>query len=206
MQAVAFPADPRTSPSRRADGPAHAPATGPETPETHASALYVPDGSAQKTVLMLVQLSSLDSFAWYCAKLNKTRRMRALQKALTGAIVTHCGPIVVTDQRWPDIRSDLRTQVLAALRQHPPVLDFHFDEDTEEWDVAMPQFTQALAAVGLGSEAVIRLGGVWASQNSTSGGVNATHEWLTRLGYRHVSVDPTICGYEFDDSSDSPEH
>lgn len=175
-------------------------------PNSDAPMAVQPRGVAQraseetqdKAVLMIVHLSSLDSFAWHCEAWGEEQCARALGDALTTAIATHPGPIVVTDQEWPDVRSALRQTVLAALRERPPVLVFHHDEDEIAWDAAMRELARALATCGVGRQAVIRLGGVWASHDGTSGCVNGTRDGLSAFGYRHVNIDPTLCGYESD--------
>ena len=90
--------------------------------------------SPKPDALVIVHLSSLDSYTWHCGIGPATR----LADALADELAAFGGLVVVLDQRWPlTLQSGARLKVLNALRAHRRVTWFPHDEQADDWDESM---------------------------------------------------------------------
>lgn len=146
-----------------------------------------------KEALLIVHLSSLDSYTWECGM----EKGDALADQLILALRTCTGPIVLTDQRWPLLGSTSRprSRVLAWVRITSRVVWFAHDEESEGWERPMHQLGSLLRALNVTH---LRIGGVWATEHGLHGCVNQTMKQLTKQGFT-CTMDPSICGFDGND-------
>lgn len=146
-------------------------------------------------VLVIVHLSSLDSYSWHARTHRSECMADALGRDLADAVRTHAGPIIVVDQAWPlDAEwSHARRAVLAAIVERADAVTEHFDEATEYWAPFRRRLWRRLT--GLGATKV-RLAGVWWDDALESGCVSEVFRFLrSRIETR---VDHELVGSEDD--------
>ena len=148
------------------------------------------DEASMKEALLIVHLSSLDSYSWECGEEASVRLGGALQEAIAG----YWGPIVITDPGHALIgrESRPRAEVLEHLQQRGQVVWFAHDEEAEDWDEPMQRLGQILSAMGITHP---RIGGIWATENGRHGCVNETMRHLLNQGFV-CRMDAAICGFE----------
>jgi hypothetical protein len=138
-----------------------------------------------RTALVIVHLSSIDSYAWTIggdkAKQLADRIVRAVRK--------HEGPVYIIDQFWD---GELRDQIAAEVSD-VPVKWIRFDEDVSDWNRFLPSLKRRLARDKV-TDAI--LGGVWYDPNLKEG--CATRVYLYLLGTMPAKVDKSLVGCETD--------
>lgn len=142
----------------------------------------------RKTALVIVHLSSLDTFTWIAG----ARAGTALGCRIANAIDAHEGPVVIVDQGWPlDARaSEPRADVLEAVRsRRGKTVWISFDEDVEEWDPFLVSLRRQLASLGVTHTVV---GGVWYDPKLKTG--CATAVYLDLRSHFTAVVDPALVG------------
>jgi len=146
-----------------------------------------------KEALLIVHLSSLDSFTWECGM----EKGNALADQLILALRACTGPIVLIDPRWPLLGSTSRprSRVLEWVSAASRVVRFAHDEQIEGWERPMNQLGHLLRDLDVTH---LRIGGVWATEHGVHGCVNETMKQLTKQGFT-CSMDPSICGFEGND-------
>jgi hypothetical protein len=153
--------------------------------------------------LVIVHLSSLDSFTDACGDVNGAY----LAEQLSFAIEKHDGLVVVTDQGWELLgrNSEPRQWVTEALQRHPHVLWLHHDENVSlaasPWRRPMRRLGKLLAMHGI---RCVTLGGVWATEDGSSGCVNETQMRLEEQGFV-CHRDDTLCGFDEDHDDEEEE-
>ena len=133
--------------------------------------------NASKRALVIIHLSSLDSFTEEYGFANGAY----VASQLYTAIQKHDGLVVVVDQGWEfnGEKSDPRQLVLSLLEKHPQAVWFPHTEETlmysDQWDQPMQQLGALLRDQGVSS---IVLGGCYASEDEERGCVNAARKSL----------------------------
>lgn len=138
--------------------------------------------------LLIVHLSSLDSFSWH----NGKRAAAELADALIGKVRTFDGLIVVMHQPWPlTVHTGPRLTVNAALAAASRVVWFAHDEERDDWTESM----QRLGACMRGEQVThVALGGFEASADEAAGCVNEVRRQLEAQGFT-CRVEPALCGW-----------
>lgn len=145
-----------------------------------------------QTALLIVHLSSLDSYT----DRHGEAKGGELGYALGDAMRLWNGPVFLVDQGWADAGrvSRPRMSLLQALASSVNVTRFPFDEDTADWDEAMPRLGNLLRAQGVTH---LVLGGVWATVDGSPGCVNEAGRQLAQQGFT-CRIDYTLCGMDED--------
>jgi hypothetical protein len=137
-----------------------------------------------------MDISSLDSYT----DLKGLSAGVELSYVLLDAVLKHDGPVLLTDQEWEDVGrvSRPRRSLEEGLKARQGIVRFHFDEDTQDWEEAMQELGELLR-----DHQVTRviLGGLWATLDGSSGGVNEAQRQLQREGFA-CSIDFSLCGME----------
>ena len=146
--------------------------------------------AAVQEALLIVHLSSLDSYVWECGEEAGARLCDTLQDAIT----MYPGPLVITDPGHALIgkESRPRASVLECVQRRGQVTWFAHDEETEGWDDPMQRLGQLLRSLDITH---VRIGGVWATENGRHGCVNETLKYLAAQGFI-CWMDADICGFE----------
>ena len=146
--------------------------------------------AAAKEALLIVHLSSLDSYVWECGIELSERLCDALIRTIT----MYPGPLVITDPGHALIgkESRPRASVLEWVRRRGQVTWFAHDEEADDWDEPMQRLGQLLRSLGITH---VRIGGVWATENGRHGCVNETLKYLAAQGFV-CWMDADLCGFE----------
>ena len=136
---------------------------------------------ANTIVLVIVHLSSVDSYAWQVGQEAGER----LARSLIEAVRKHKGPVYIIDQGWDGPLRDMIKKDVADI----PVTWMRFDEDVQEWATFLPRLKKRLQRDGV-TRAVI--GGVWYDPTLKEG--CATTVYLYLLRSLPVEVDRSIVG------------
>jgi hypothetical protein len=148
--------------------------------------------SPKPDALVIVHLSSLDSYTWHCGIGPATR----LADALADELAAFGGLVVVLDQRWPlTLQSGARLKVLDALRAHRRVTWFPHDEQADDWDASMSRLGALLRKRGV---RCLVLGGLEAPPGVDTGCVNEVKRQLDAHGFV-CRVDRALCGWYRDE-------
>ena len=146
--------------------------------------------TTKRTALLVLDLSSLDSYT----DSNGPSAGEELSFALLDAMLLHAGPVFLTDQEWEDAGrvSRPRRSLEEGLKARPDITRLHFDEDTQDWEEAMQELSRLLR-----DQRVTRiiLGGLWATRDGSSGGVNEAWQQLRRQGF-DCDIDFSLCGMD----------
>lgn len=144
-----------------------------------------------KEALVIVHLSSLDSYTHAAWEAGDESLGDLLADALIEEILNHDGPVYIVDQGWePDRReSEPRLRILNNLKRK--VTWIHFDEDTQDWDEFERDVVRALKKDGVTKVAI---GGVWYRRDLSSGCVTAAYFRLSK--HFKTRVNERICGLE----------
>jgi len=144
--------------------------------------------STGQEALLIVHLSSIDSFAWHFGGPASDQ----LATALITTIRAYGELIVVLDQCWPlTPQSGPRRAVIAALNRSACVAWFAHDEQTDDWDASMQRLGALLRRKHV---AHLTLGGFEASADEATGCVNEVRRQLDAQGFR-CQIDPALCGW-----------
>lgn len=150
-------------------------------------------GSEQgQKALLILGLSSLDSYTdrhGLCAG-------EELAYILHDVMEKWAGPVFITDQGWEDCGrvSRPRMSLEEALKPFPGFVRFPFDEDVDDWEESMQRLARLLRSRHLRD---LVLGGLWATADGSSGGVNEAARLLGEQGFA-CRIDYSICGLDED--------
>jgi hypothetical protein len=142
-----------------------------------------------KTALVIVHLSSLDSFTADAGP----DAGGELGYNIADAILNHDGPVIVVDQNWSlgHRESRPRSEVLKKIKDRKDVIWIQFDEDVEEWD---PFLRKLRARLKLLQVKEVIVGGVWYDPKLKGG--CATEVYLYLRKFFKAQVDPELVGCE----------
>ncbi len=160
----------------------------------------------KKTALVLIHLSSLDSFADFFREEDpEFSETWALSTRIANAAIKHDGPVVIADQdwEWAGTHSRPRFALEKAIRESGrKVTRIHFDEGESDWAPFLEKLRKTL--VRLGVKKVV-LGGVWFDPDQVSGCVTETYNYLKEYFDTHVASDLVGCE-QTDLTPYGPEH
>ncbi len=137
---------------------------------------------SMRTALVIVHLSTIDSYAWTIGEANA----RQLADRIVSAVRKHKGPVYIVDQFWD---GPLRDHIVAAIAD-VPVKWIRFDEDVESWDRFLPSLKRKLARDKV-TNAVI--GGVWFDPTLKEGCATEVYVYLATLMPTTVNKDIVGC-------------
>lgn len=134
-----------------------------------------------RKALVIVHLSTIDSYAWNISE----AKAKALAERLIRAIRRHRGPVYIIDQFWD---GPLREQITRAVGEVPAKW-FHFDEDTGDWKSFLPKLKRQLARDGV---TAVVVGGVWFDPTLKEG--CATEVYLYLLASMPTKINKSLVG------------
>jgi len=138
-----------------------------------------------RKALVIVHLSTIDSYAWTIGE----QKAQQLATRLIAAIRKHRGPVYIIDQFWD---GPLRDQIVAAIIDVPAKW-IKFDEDVGNWKRFLPSLKRRLTHDGV-TDVVI--GGVWYDPTLKEG--CATTVYLYLAAAMPTKVDKNLVGCETD--------
>lgn len=146
-----------------------------------------------KEALVIVHLSSLDSYTQQGREAGDESLGDLLADALIKEIREHKGPVYIVDQGWSVGRRESRPRmrVLNSLRRK--VTWMHFDEADQSWDDFDRDVVRRLKKDGVTS---VVLAGVWFRKDLSSGCVSEAYLLLAK--HFDTVVNERICGLEED--------
>lgn len=148
-----------------------------------------------KTALVLIHLSSLDSYAdFFSAEDPEFTGAWDLSKRIADAAINHDGPLVIADQDWDysQIHSRPRYSLeLAIARSGRKFTRIHFDEDESPWGPFLKKLKNTLERLGVDK---VILGGVWFDPDQKDGCVTETYQYLEQ--YFDTKVASDLVGVE----------
>lgn len=147
---------------------------------------------AQDTALLILDLSSLDAYTDLCG----SAAGEALGYVLEDAVEHTTCMVFLTDQEWEysGRASRPRQHFHEVTQNRTDIVRIHFDEDTEEW----AQLAERLGTLFRERQiSRVILGGLWATTDGSSGGVNEAKKLLEKQGFT-CSIDQNLCGMEED--------
>jgi len=147
----------------------------------------------EKEALVIVHLSSLDSYTHTAKEAGDKSLGDLLADALIEEIRKHKGPVYIVDQGWDPDRPESapRLRVLNSLKRK--VTWIHFDEADQDWDDFDRDVFRILERDGVDR---VVLAGIWYRKDLSSGCVT---EAYFRLQKRFPTrVNERICGLEED--------
>lgn len=136
--------------------------------------------------LVVVHLSSLDALA----EQQGVDTASDLAERLGRAVLSHKGPVVVVDQRWPwagEI-SRPRFDLVRGIELQRDIRWTHFREDRQEWRSFLKDLSDDLEAMGVDE---VVLGGVWYSPRGVGCVADAERALKGRFSVR---VHPGLVG------------
>ena len=131
--------------------------------------------------LVIVHLSSIDSYAWTVGE----EKAKQLAERIIRAIRKHRGPVFIVDQCWD---GPLREQIATAISDVPAKW-IEFDEDVGDWKRFLPALKRRLTRDRV-TDVVI--GGVWFDPKLKEG--CATKVYLYLASTIPTKVDKTLVG------------
>ena len=137
--------------------------------------------TAMRKALVIVHLSTIDSYAWNVGE----EKAKALAERLIHAIRTHRGPVYIVDQFWD---GPLREGIATAVSDVPAKW-IEFDEDVGDWKRFLPALKRRLARDHV-TDVVI--GGVWFDPKLKEG--CATEVYLYLAAMLPTKVNEAIVG------------
>jgi hypothetical protein len=151
--------------------------------------------SAQAAALLILDLSSLDAYTDLCG----SAAGEALGYVLEDAVEHTTCTVFLTDQEWEysGRASRPRQHFHEVTQNRTDIVRIHFDEDTEEWDRLIEHLGTLFRERQITS---VILGGLWATADGSSGGVNEAKRLLEGHGFR-CYIDQNLCGMD----EDSPQ-
>jgi hypothetical protein len=138
-----------------------------------------------RTALVIVHLSTIDSYAWTVGE----EKAKQLATRIIQAIRRHRGPVYVVDQFWD---GPLRNEVAAAVADIP-IVWIEFDEDVGDWKRFLPSLKRRLKRDRVTNVVV---GGVWYDPKLEEG--CATEVYLYLASRMPTKVDERLVGCETD--------
>ena len=146
--------------------------------------------TTKQTALLIIDLSSLDSYT----DLNGASAGEELSFVLLDAMLLHAGPVFLTDQEWEGAGrlSRPRRTLEEGLKARPDIVRVHFDEASQDWEEGMQELGGLLRDQRVDH---VVLGGLWATLNGSSGGVNEAMRLLEQQGFA-CRIDFSLCGLE----------
>ena len=138
-----------------------------------------------RTALVIVHLSTIDSYAWNIGE----EKARQLADRLVSAIRKHRGPVYIIDQFWD---GPLRSHIVAAVAEIPAKW-IEFDEDVGDWKRFLPSLKRRLSRDKV-TDVVV--GGVWFDPTLATG--CATEVYLYLAATLPTKVNKDIVGCETD--------
>lgn len=146
-----------------------------------------------KEALVIIHLSSLDSYTHTAKEAGDRSLGDLLADALITEIQNHRGPIYIVDQGWDPDRPESRPRlrVLNALKKK--VTWIHFDEAEQDWDEFENDVVRILNRDGVKD---VVLAGVWLRKDLSSGCVSEAYLRLSK--HFETRINERICGLEED--------
>ena len=138
-----------------------------------------------RRALVIVHLSTIDSYAWNIGE----EKAQQLAERIIRAVRKHRGPVYIIDQFWD---GPLRSQIVAAISDVPATW-IEFDEDVGDWKRFLPSLKRRLTRDHVTN---VVIGGVWFDPKLKEG--CATEVYLYLLSTIPTKVDKTIVGCETD--------
>ena len=147
----------------------------------------------QGQALVIIHLSSLDSYTHTAKEAGDRSLGDLLADALIVEIQNHQGPIYIVDQGWDPDRPESRPRlrVLNALKKK--VTWIHFDESEQDWDEFENDVVKILERDGVKN---VVLAGVWFRKDLSSGCVSEAYLRLSK--HFETRINERICGLEED--------
>lgn len=144
-----------------------------------------------KEALVIVHLSSLDSYTAQTSEAGDESMGDLLADALIEEIRNHKGPVYIIDQGWDLGRSESepRMRVMNSLRRK--VTWIHFDEADQDWEDFERDVLPILKRDGVTS---VALAGLWYRKDLSSGCVTEAYFRLSK--HLPTQVNERICGLE----------
>jgi len=134
-----------------------------------------------RTALVIVHLSTIDSYAWTVGE----AKAKPLAERIIRAIRKHRGPVYIVDQFWD---GPLREQIVVAVADVPAKW-IEFDEDISDWKRFLPSLKRRLTRDRVTN---VIIGGVWFDPKLKEG--CATEVYLYLLSTIPTKVDKSIVG------------
>lgn len=136
--------------------------------------------------LVIVHLSSLDSFAFHEGMAKATR----LARNIAAEILSHRGPVIIVDQGWTlEDDSAPRARLLETIAARPDIHWIRFDEDVEDWAPFIVRLRRELHRRRV-TEVIV--GGIWYDPRLETG--CATEVYLRLRRFFDVTVNPALVG------------
>jgi hypothetical protein len=125
--------------------------------------------SPSATALVIVHLSSVDSYADQIGQEAGER----LARAIIEAVRKHRGPVYIVDQGWDGPLENMIKRAVTAV----PVTWIRFDEAFQEWDKFLPRLKSRLTRDRVGR---VVIGGVWYDPTLETGCATTVYLYLLR--------------------------
>lgn len=143
--------------------------------------------------LVIMHLSSLDSFSWE----RGLKKGTELAQRMIHAIESVDRPLYIVDQSWTldeDNSYQLpRVLVSNAASEYEDVNHVYFDEERHSWKKFLRTFLQRLEDNGITK---VVLGGVWFNPNLKTGCVTTLYNYLKKHFKGTVRIDKRLVGCE----------
>jgi len=139
--------------------------------------------------LVLVHISSLDTLTWL------TNEAQALERAqaMGGAVTAHAGPVIILDQSWPTTGdSAARQWFYTTVENHSSLQWFSHSEEHDGWTEPMARLAALIPEIGATE---VRVGGLWATSDGSSGCVHEVCRHLEMNGIP-ATLEPAWCVFE----------
>lgn len=136
---------------------------------------------SSRKALVIVHLSTIDSYAWNIGE----AKAKALADRLVRAIRAHRGPVYIVDQFWD---GPLREQIVRAVSDVPAKW-IEFDEDVGDWKRFLPALKRHLTRDRVTD---VIIGGVWFDPTLETG--CATEVYLYLASRIPTKVNEAIVG------------
>lgn len=133
-----------------------------------------------RTALVIVHLSSLDSYAYHVGK----RAAKHLARTIIRTVNNHHGPVFIVDQGWDGPLSRMINRAVNA-----PAVWIRFDEDEDDWTEFLTDLRQRLVRDHV-KHAIV--GGVWYDPSLKEG--CATRVYLDLREMLPTTVDSALVG------------
>jgi hypothetical protein len=143
--------------------------------------------------LVIVHLSSLDSYTHSAKEAGDESLGDLLADALIVEIKKHQGPVYIVDQGWEPDRSESRPRIRVLNSLQRKVTWIHFDEAEQDWGEFERDVVKILKRDGVQK---VVLAGVWFRKDLSSGCVTEAYFILSK--HFETRVNDRICGLEED--------
>lgn len=125
--------------------------------------------SSKKTALVIVHVSSVDSYADQIGQEAGER----LARSIIEAVRKHRGPVYIVDQGWDGPLENTIKSAVATV----PVTWIRFDEDVGDWDKFLPSLRRRLKRDHVDR---VVIGGVWYDPTLETGCATRVYLYLVR--------------------------